>query len=317
MRWALLFLFAACGGGSSVTPDGGQPIDAGSETRAPMDAGCFASVPTGPLEVTIEQGTIRGMFDGDARVFLGIPYAAPPKRWIPADPPNCFHALFQANAFGEECTQIDRSGNVAGSEDCLTLNVWAPKTPGPHAVMVWIHGGDNIIGSAQDYFSDVPVYDGKALAEREDVIVVTIQYRLGAFGFLQHASFADARGIIGNFGTLDQITALGWVKRNIAAFGGDPAKVTIFGQSAGGDAVCALLASPMSAGLFSGAILHSGACHINSPDVTQASAKAVMSKLGCTQGDVAACMRSKTNTSRSSISSSPNRSRANRTSRRT
>jgi len=213
-------------------------------------------------EAQIDGGTVQGTVEGEVAIFRGIPYAAPPVgalRWRPPAPVSAWSAVRSAQSFGPSCPQpaVPAPVGVEGptSEDCLTLNIWAPAgTARQLPVMVWVHGGAFILGSGSQ-----PLYEGSALARR-DVIVVTLNYRLGALGFLAHPALSreQAGGALGNYGLLDQIAALHWVQRNIAAFGGDPGNVTIFGESAGGVAVQALMASPLAAGLFSKAISQSG-----------------------------------------------------------
>jgi para-nitrobenzyl esterase len=210
-----------------------------------------------------------GLHGGHA--WLGLPYAEPPLaalRWRAPQPRLPWTGTREALAFGASCPQFASSvggdasaeeGTPIGSEDCLTLNVYAPVLSGPPAdarlpVMVWIHGGGNTIGTSK-------FYDGSQLATEQQLVVVTINYRLGALGWFRHASLregADETDASGNFGTLDQIQALRWVRDNIAAFGGDPDRVTIFGESAGGQNVLVLLTTPASHGLFHRAIAQSG-----------------------------------------------------------
>ncbi len=213
----------------------------------------------------------------DTHAWLGIPYARPPVgslRWRAPRPPEAWVDTLDALSFGAPCMQLGSSlGGVpaedeegfAGSEDCLTLNVWAPRREAdaidppdaPLPVMVWIHGGGNRIGQGGG-----AMYDGARLAGREQVVVVSFNYRLGPFGWLSHpalrAGAEDPLEASGNFGTLDQIRALRWVRSNIAEFGGDPENVTIFGESAGGTNVLALLLAEPAAGLFHRAIAQSG-----------------------------------------------------------
>src|SRR5262249_33023609 len=194
-------------------------------------------------------------------VFLGIPYAAPPvgnQRWMPPQPHGKWNRVFQANSFGNRCPQSDGNGGVLGKEDCLTLNLYSQldqknqnkKQPLP--VMVLFHFGGLVSGGSEDFDPSPLVLQGK-------VIVVTVNYRLGLLGFFAHPAI-DAEGHLnGNYGLMDQQFALQWVRRNIAAFGGDPNRVTIFGESAGGESVYLQLASPTAAGLFQTAIAESGA----------------------------------------------------------
>ena len=205
-------------------------------------------------------GALAGERAGGIDVFRGIPYAAAPigeRRWTAPAAAPAWDGTRSATGFGPACPQpaVPPPFGVEGptSEDCLFLNVWAPvgrddKRP----VFVWIHGGAFLLGSGSQ-----PIYDGSALA-RHDMVVVTLNYRMGALGFLNHRALAGQPGGSANFGLLDQIAALEWVKRNIAAFGGDPDNVTLAGESAGGAAVQALMASPLARGLFDKAVIQSG-----------------------------------------------------------
>ncbi|CAN5250082.1 carboxylesterase family protein [soil metagenome] len=221
-------------------------------------------------------GALQGVAEGGLHVFKGVPYAdAPvgPNRWKPPQPAPRWDGVRQATAFGPACIQpTAKVPNLysqdlgATSEDCLTLNVWAPAGGKRAPVLVWIHGGALSAGSSKD-----PVYDGARLASRGGVVVVSINYRLGAFGYLAHPELSaeSARGVSGNYGLLDQIEALKWVQANIAAFGGDPANVTIVGESAGGLSVMYLMASPLARSLFAKAISQS-AYMISTPELKQA-----------------------------------------------
>ena len=211
--------------------------------------------------VRTESGSISGALledDSSICVFKGIPYAAPPVgvlRWKPPQPAEPWKGVRDCDQFGNKCLQKVRKRTGPFSEDCLFLNVWAPaKLPAEKLpVMVWIHGGGLTQGSAHEWG-----YMGDEIAKR-DVILVSINYRLGAFGFLSHPALTaeSEHGASGNYGILDQIHALKWVRDNIAAFGGDPGNVTIFGESAGGTSVYLLVASPLANGLFHKAILQS------------------------------------------------------------
>jgi len=244
----LVCLLGACNHAGSGKPDG---TDAESAT------------------VTIAQGALRGIVDDGARAFLGIPYAAAPVgelRWRPPIPAASWQGVRDASQFGASCMQkLTPGGRVPWtheylvqnqiSEDCLFLNVWTPPARGdtPYPVMVWIHGGAFVEGSAS-----VPIYNGAALA-RQGVIVVGINYRLGALGFLAHPELSmEGGGSSGNYALYDMIAALRWVQDNIAAFGGDPMQVTIAGQSAGASAAHQLIAAPQARGLFTRAIAQSG-----------------------------------------------------------
>jgi para-nitrobenzyl esterase len=229
----------------------------------------------GPI-VTTSAGIVEGQNEGALRTFKGIPYASPPvgqARWKPPSKMTPWSGVRQTNEFGPACTQppgrdgsIYSSGFGPSSEDCLTLNVWAPIGANKAAVFVWIHGGSLVTGSSKE-----KVYDGAQLAA-QGIVVVSINYRLGVFGYLAHPELSaeSPLGISGNYGLLDQIEALRWIRQNIGAFGGDPSNVTIAGESAGGLSVMYLMASPMARGLFSKAIAQS-AYMISTPELKQRS----------------------------------------------
>jgi len=214
----------------------------------------------GPV-ARLDTGRVEGVETGGVRAFLGLPYAQPPVgdlRWRAPRPAAAWMGVRTATAFAPACPQ--RGVSMPGepppktSEDCLYLNVWTPAKPaGRLPVIVWIHGGGWTNGA-----TSLPLYAGDALAKR-GVLVVSISYRLGALGFLAHPALsAEDRGSSGDYGLMDQVAALRWVQRNIAAFGGDPANVTIAGQSAGAMSVSLLLAAPEAKGLFHHAIAQSG-----------------------------------------------------------
>ena len=212
-------------------------------------------------------GDVRGRIEKGIRVFRGIPYAAPAggdHRWREPQPVVPWDGVRDCAEFGPICPQAEIPGvkspasSMLQDEDCLNLNVWTPAESPAEAgtglpVMVWIHGG-----AFQRGLGSAPMYCGKHLAER-GVVLVTINYRLGPLGFLAHPLLTreSSRGCSGNYGLLDQIAALDWVRRNIASFGGDPGRVTIFGESAGAMSVCDLMVSPLAAGLFARAISQS------------------------------------------------------------
>lgn len=207
-------------------------------------------------------GPVRGADHGTVRVWRGVRYAAPPVgdlRWRAPQPPEKWTNIADATSNGPVCPQpivpvVELDLGARQDEDCLFLNVFAPAQPGDRKpVMVWLHGGAYVLGSGTQ-----PLYDGTALASHGDVIVVTINYRLNAFGFLDLSSYSNSRRRFDtNIGLRDAICALEWVRDNIAAFGGDPDRVTLFGESAGGGMVTTLLTSPAAAGLFHGAIAQS------------------------------------------------------------
>ena len=223
--------------------------------------------------VTTVAGPVRGETVNGMRVFRGIPFAAPPVgglRWQAPVPPTAWAEPRDALAFGTPCWQprLDGSfydrGPIDRAEDCLYLNVWTRAEAGDaKPVMVWIHGGALQIGHGH-----LPMYDGGALTE-QGVVLVSINYRLGALGFLAHEELSaeSPDGVSGNYGILDQIAALAWVRDNIAAFGGDPGNVTILGESAGSWSVCYLYASPLTKGMVHRAIGQSGGCFSPHPEL--------------------------------------------------
>lgn len=213
--------------------------------------------------VVIETGALEGVLADGVTAFRNIPFAAPPVgelRWRPPAPAQRWEGVRDASAYGPACPQPLRSDGGGGravvqSEDCLQLNVWTPQGARALPVMVWIHGGGHRIGSGT-----YPIYAGDALA-RQGVVLVTINYRVGLLGYFAHPALtreAAADAPLGNYGLMDQIAALEWVQRNIAAFGGDPNRVTVFGESAGAASTLYLLASPRARGLFHRAIMQSG-----------------------------------------------------------
>jgi len=207
--------------------------------------------------IRVDGGRIEGTVKDGMRTWLGVPYAAAPVgdlRWRAPQPVVSWQGVRPAKALPPACRQSATWINLPQSEDCLYLNIWAPavakgeKLP----VMVWIHGGGYYGGSGSQ-----PLFDGAHIA-RHGVIVVTLNYRLGVFGFFSHPDLAAEGRVDGNQGLLDQVAALKWVKRNIAAFGGDPGRVTLFGESAGSESVAILTTSPLAKGLFQRAIGESG-----------------------------------------------------------
>jgi len=214
-------------------------------------------------QVRIDTGLLAGVRADGVASFRGIPYAAPPVgalRWRPPQPAAAWSGVRPADKNGEICMQkLSKDNGVgpgAGSEDCLTLNVFTPKANrgARLPVMVWIHGGGLVNGSGT-----AALYDGTRLAQ-QGVVVVSINYRLGRFGFFAHPalSIEPGHGELANYGLMDQIAALKWVQANVKAFGGDPAQVTIFGESAGGVSVNRLMLIPEARGLFTKAIVESG-----------------------------------------------------------
>ena len=272
----------------------------------PCSASAAQKIQKGTL-IRLADGEVQGTISGQTRQFLGIPFAAPPVgplRWRPPTPPTPWQGVLQANAFAGSCAQLASiQGPASENENCLYLNVWtpdpAPRKPLP--VMVWFHGGGNQQGSASDPvpFPGVPgrFYDATVLSGERDVVVVTINYRLNVFGFFAHAALAGedpAHPFAGNQGLLDQQLALQWVRANIAAFGGNPKRVTIFGESAGSQDTCLQVASPASRKLFHRAISESGGCTTRQPTAAEGAATAATfaSSAGCGgASDQLACLR--------------------------
>lgn len=259
------------------------------------------------LALTLSDGKIEGDMAGRARRFLKIPFAKPPVgdlRWKAPQPNEPWQGVRHETEFPASCAQLaDQGAPASDNEDCLYLNVWSPEPAPDHAaVMVWIHGGGNFSGG-----TGIPIptttklwYDGQAFAEKQGVVLVTIQYRLGPMGFFSHPALADEGSPVGNQGLLDQRLALRWVQKNIAKFGGDPANVTIFGESAGSADVCYHVASPGSRGLFHRAISESGGCTSgnvgfeNNVSKTADPMVAYGKAVGCNAGaDQLACLRKK------------------------
>jgi len=256
---------------------------------------------TGKPFVTTDAGALAGMVDPASGVFVfrGIPYAAPPVgdgRWRAPGPLPSWTGVRSAEKLGKNCIQdqvyADIDPFAAGiSEDCLYLNVWTQTTKADarRPVMVWIYGGGFTAG-----FGGEERHNGARLAQK-GAVVVTLNYRLGAFGFFAHPALAavSPMGAAGNYAIMDQVAALQWVQRNIASFGGDPSKVTIFGESAGGNSVGALIASPLAKGLFRGGIMQSGNAIGNGRprDDVYAEGTRFASILGVSGTDAAAAVR--------------------------
>jgi len=252
-----------------------------------------------PVIAFTDKGLIKGVEDSTLKKFLGIPYAKPPVgdlRWRAPQPNKFWFGIRDATQFAGHCPQpASPFGLPSTTEDCLYLNVYAPNHKGilrdlfaKHPVMVWIHGGALFLGESDDY-------DPRKLVENEDVVVVTINYRLGFLGYLAHPALSaetDYNGS-GNYGWMDQQAALKWVKRNIRFFGGDPDNVTIFGESAGGLSVHAQLTSTGATGLFHKGIIQSGAYAIGTASLATAETRGtqIATVLGCPD-QTAECLRS-------------------------
>ena len=251
-----------------------------------------AAAPGSPVVAT-DHGPIRGVAIEDMQAFRGIPYAAPPVgdlRWRPPQDAAPWNGVLDATQFRNHCPQNPSPYGIASqTEDCLYLNVFTPPKTNeglPHLlpVMFWIHGGGLLLGESDGYDPSRFV--------AEDIVVVTINYRLGALGVLAHPALTAESPYhgSGNYGLMDQQAALRWVQRNIRAFGGDPGNITIFGESAGGYSVHAQLASPQAAGLFHKAIVESGAYSLTQVPLATAEAQGIAFATAAGCADIA-CLR--------------------------
>jgi para-nitrobenzyl esterase len=249
------------------------------------------------------QGAVRGVAEGDMLAFKGIPYARPPVgplRWKPTETAEAWSGVRDGSRFGAICPQIV-GPDVKGEEDCLTVNVWRPrlKPAQPLPVMVWLTGGGNhsLSGQGSGGFGGLS-YSGEKLVP-QNVVFVSYNLRLGVLGFLAHPALDAERPekISGNYGSLDQIAMLRWLKANIAAFGGDPDKIFLFGTSAGGGNICALMTSPLTRGLIHGVAMQSSVpsgCEIQTLDNARNTGVKVAAAARCdTAADVADCLRAK------------------------
>ena len=278
--WMTLWILSACG--APALSDGGVDAPSG-------DAGTLPAP-----EVTTSLGDLRGERGDGFQAFLGIPYAAPPVgelRFRMPQPPAPWSTIRSAQRRPSRCVQEALGLPLEGAEDCLYLNVHTPD-PRPEGapVIVWIHGGGFVFGEG------LQTDDGTAgdlLASRHGVVVVSMNYRLGPFGFLSHPALTGEQGASGNYGLADQQAALRWVQGEIEAFGGDPSNVTIAGESAGGMSVCAHMIAPESAGLFHRAITQSGLCDSALSTLAEAETdgEAFAARLGCEGAGALACLR--------------------------
>ena len=285
---------AGLGGLMAATPRAAAAKPGGSG-----GAGRLSTPPDAVIETRL--GKLRGAVRGGIYVYKGVPYARDTggtQRFLPPQPFTAWTGVKPALSYGPCCPQVARGGwsnsEVAfiydwddgfPGEDCLRLNVWSPGVgKGARPVMFWIHGGGYETGSSQE----LPAYDGEALARRGDVVVVSVNHRLGPFGFLDLSGVGGERyGLSANAGMLDLVAALQWVADNAAAFGGDPGNVTIFGQSGGGAKVGNLMGMPSAKGLFHKAIVQSGSLlEIGEPERSRALAGEVLKALGLGKGDL-------------------------------
>lgn len=285
----------------------------GDSGQGDAEDGGLDAVRDEPVTIaTVAQGKLQGDDLGGSVQFLKIPYAKPPVgalRWAAPEPPEPWEGLRHEDDFAVPCPQgMSRQSVASSDEDCLYLNVWRPKEDVEDApVMLWIHGGGFSSGSAGDFVPTSPEvrwHTGEVFAERHGIVVVSLNYRLGALGFLSHPALAEGAAggegsaAPGNQGLLDQQQALRWIRDNIAAFGGDAENVTIFGQSAGAGAVCIHMVSPGSRGLFHRAIGQSGTCRGGPDSVVDGELTEALwawsDELGCPRGGdegVLTCLR--------------------------
>lgn len=287
-----------------TNPDMPSPQDAGRDAGGEDLSDMVEDMPPVPMDdavALVEQGTLRGVEDEGVFSFRSVPYAAAPVgalRWKPPAPAPSWDGERLADAWPEPCPQVEREDTSAafGSEDCLYVNVWKPEGAESAPVLVFIHGGGNMFGSTSEINSGVRIYSGAKLARKYGAVVVTLQYRLNTFGYLSLPALDDevTGGASGNWGLRDQIAALGWIERNIEAFGGSPDRTLLFGESGGAASVCAIVAAPSAAGLFDAAIIQSGGCGGMTLEQARANGQEVAAAVGCDQEqDVMACMRSK------------------------
>jgi para-nitrobenzyl esterase len=295
-----LVLSAAC---ASEEPRDDRRTDAPKDSGAEAPEHALREMESSTVATT--SGRVVGLVNAKGASFLGIPFAEAPVgnlRWRAPKPVSPWSGLRDAKRLPAPCLQPSATSTapLAGSsEDCLYLNVWTPTKPVENPlstlrpVMVFIHGGGLMFGSSSETY-----YDGANLSSRGDVVLVTVQYRLGQLGFLAHPDLAreTSYGGSGNYGLMDQIAALEWVQRNIASFGGDPRNVTLFGESAGATSVCNLLASPLTGPLFARAIMESQNCPARTREDAERLGTALAKTLGCNvagEGQVARCLRAK------------------------
>jgi carboxylesterase type B len=239
-----------------------------------------------------DKGAIQGVTRDGVDSYLGVRYAKPPigrLRWEPPQPATAWPGVLSTTSYGNRCPQApSTNGPLSLTEDCLFLNVQRPTGTAPGdrlPVYVFIHGGGLTNGSASQH-------DGTSIVQQTGVVVVTINYRLGVLGWLGHPTLTAQQGESGNYGLKDEIAALAWVHRNIAAFGADPSRVTIGGESAGAFSVCALLSAPAAAGLFSGAVMQSGYCGTSDQGYAEFVGSGVAALAGCSiPAQQLACLR--------------------------
>jgi para-nitrobenzyl esterase len=293
--------------GSGGSGDAGGKAGSAAAGKGGAGGTGGSAVSADGLTVSVEEGKLAGKTNDDSSVrsFLGIPYAKPPVgdlRFKEPQKVEPWKDVREAKDFGGRCAQNASAtlmNAASDTEDCLYLNVWTPA-PAPKdklPVMFWIHGGGNQNGSTNEpvpYANAGLFYTGEFLA-KHGVVVVSLNYRLGVFGFLAHKGLEAEGSKLGNQGLRDQVFGMEWVKRNVASFGGDPNNVTIFGESAGSLDVCLHVASALTRGLYKGAISESGGCTTfqTTSDTAKTSADAFAQQLGCTGDDALSCLRGK------------------------
>lgn len=288
LRFVLLALaLTACPG-----PDDTDEVDTDTDEADTDTDPCSPAAMGEPGLVMTEGGAVRGERVGDVWAWRGVPFAAPPERWQAPEPPECVEPVREATSWPPMCAQAhfddpsDETAELQGDEDCLYLNVWAPaEADAPLPVMVYIHGGGNQQGSSSQQTSGTALFEGDLLAGRGDVVVVTLQYRVGPLGFMVLPSLDDADGNSGNYGLLDQLRGLEWVRDNIGAFGGDPDNVMVFGESGGAVDTCFLLVSPLGQDLFDRALMQSGACVARTREQRELTSASYAASVGCADAD--------------------------------
>ena len=280
------------GGTALLAACGTQPVVSAPRcAEAGADIACTAQ---GPVRGSVENGTLA---------FKGIPYAQPPVgglRWRAPQPPLAWQGVRNANQFGPVCPQLAGT-EVVGNEDCLTVNVWRPEVASPALlpVMVFLQGGGNhsLSGQGTAAFGGVQ-YNGQLLTG-QGVVFVSFNHRIGALGFLAHPALGAERAekVSGNYGNLDQVAVLLWLQANVAAFGGDPKRIMLFGTSAGGGSICALMTAPAARGLFHGAAMQSSVptgCTLPTlADAENGTGRRVVQALRCGGAETAACLRAR------------------------
>jgi carboxylesterase type B len=297
---ALVSLSVVAVGGVAAGGVAAGGVAAGGVAAGGVAAGPARAAAGGDPVVRTENGALRGVRSDGVDGFLGVPYAAPPAgalRWRAPRPAASWRGVRDAGAYGNRCPALaSTNGPESDTEDCLYLNVQRPATARPGdrlPVYFFIHGGGLVNGSSNQH-------DAGLIVRNTGVVVVTINYRLGVFGFLAHPALSGepgAAGESGDYGFMDQQAALRWVRRNIGAFGGDPRQVTIGGESAGGWSTCAHLTAPGSRGLFARAIIQSESCPTQPLSAAEATGTTIAAAAGCADAAGAAgCLRGKTTT---------------------